>query len=232
MKLPLTYKLLFTYSLLILSCLFGCKKKQAEIPNMHLNYFGLIPGRYVIYDVKEIYHDVDLNPQHDTIKYQLKTVIGDVFLDDQGRSAREFKRYKRNNFTDSWVISDVWTALINNYKAELVEENQRIIKMVFAPTKEKNWNPNAFNSFDSTNYYYSNIHLPFSVNNLSFDSTVTVKQDYFFSLIDYRNQHETYAANVGLVSKTYKNLYISNFDTLNVQKGTEIHYQCIQFGFE
>jgi hypothetical protein len=223
-------------SIILLSVLFffinGCKKKSSEKIDMHFNYFGLIEGRYVIYDVKEMSHDVALNPQHDTISYQLKTVIGDETTDNQGLKAREFKRYKRATINDKWVISDIWTSVIDNYKAQLVEENQRVIKLIFAPTINKKWNPNSFNSLDSLQFYYTNIHIPYTLGNLAFDSTLMVQDDDFFSLIDYKVNKEKYATNVGLISKTFKNLTIANFDTLNVKKGNEIHYKCIEYGFE
>ncbi len=225
------------FSILLLICFFAltinsCKKKKVDAPKMYTNYFGLTEGRYVIYDVQEMFHDVAVSPQHDTNFYQLKTLIGAETTDNQGRNVREFKRYKRNKTTDQWVISDLWTAVIENNKAELVEENQRIIKLVFAPTSDKKWNPNAFNIMDSLNYYYSNIHKPYSLPNISFDSTVTVSKDKFFSLIDYKIDSYKYATNIGLVSKTYKNLTIANFDTLDVRKGSETHYKCIGYGFE
>ena len=227
-------KYIYLSILLLAAFLFpvGCKKKTTPLLNLHTNYFGLTPGRYVIYEVQEMSHDINLNPKHDTISYQLKTVIGEEIIDDQGRKVREFKRYKRNNSSNNWVLSDLWTAYINASKAELVEENQRKIKLVFAPTPEKTWNPNAFNSLDSLKYYYSNIHKPLSYDEISFDSTLTVKQDEFHSLIDYKVQTEIYATKIGLISKTFKDLIIENFDTLNVRKGTEIHYKCIEYGFE
>ena len=210
----------------------SCKKKKVDLPKMHTNYFGLIEGRYTIYEVQEMFHDVAVSPQHDTSFYQLKTVIGNEITDNQGRIVREFERYKRKSSTDLWVFTDLWTAVIENNKAELVEENQRVIKLVFAPTTDKKWNPNAFNMLDSLKYYYSDIHLPYNLTGLSFDSTVTVSNDKFFSLIDYKIDSYKYASNIGLIQKTYKNLTIANFDTLDVRKGSEIHYKCIGYGFE
>ncbi len=231
MKTYFKFSIIFLISILTLS-ITSCKKKKVDAPKMYTNYFGLTEGRYVIYDVQEMFHDVAVSPQHDTNFYQLKTLIGAETTDNQGRTVRDFKRFKRNKTTDQWVISDLWTAVIENNKAELVEENQRVIKLVFAPTSDKKWNPNAFNMMDSLNYYYSSIHKPYSLPNLSFDSTVTVSKDKFFSLIDYKIDSYKYATNVGLVSKTYKNLTIANFDTLDVRKGSEIHYKCIGYGFE
>jgi hypothetical protein len=217
----------------ILVLLFSaCKKEKSEAPKMYFNYFGLTPGRYVMYDVLEVEHDVNLIIPHDTSRYQLKTFIGGIYTDNFGREAREFKRYKRNTSSDPWVLADLWTAIIEDYKAELVEENQRVIKLVFAPTTDKTWNPNAFNSNEVTESYYENIHSAATLNGVSYDSILTVRQGYFKSLIDYQNKSEVYATNIGLISKSYKNLKIAGFDTLNVKKGNEIHYKCIGFGFE
>ena len=50
--------------LLVVTFFIGCKKKSETI-SMHLNYFGLTPGKYVIYNVKEMKHDETVG-QHDT----------------------------------------------------------------------------------------------------------------------------------------------------------------------
>lgn len=216
--------------LLVVTFFIGCKKKSETI-SMHLNYFGLTPGKYVIYNVKEMKHDETVG-QHDTLIYQLKTYIGQQYIDNQGRTAREFYRYTRSTNLDSWVLKDLWTIIIAQYKAEIVEENQRIIKLVFSPTIDKKWNPNAFNTNDPLEYSYSNIHKPLVFNGVTFDSTLVVEQGSFKSLIDFQTMHEVYATNVGLVSKVYKNLKIADFDTLNVKKGTEIYYNFVEHGFE
>ena len=111
-------------------------------------------------------------------------------------------------------------------------ENQRIIKLVFAPTKNKEWDINSYNSFAPQMAYYENLHAPFSINGKEFDSTVTVIQADFFSLVDYQKQREVYAKKVGLVEKYYKDIVIENFDTLQPKTGREIFYRLIDFGVE
>ena len=103
----------------------SCKKKKVDLPKMHTNYFGLIEGRYIIYEVQEMFHDVAVSPQHDTSFYQLKTVIGNEITDNQGRMVREFKRYKRKSSTDLWVFTDLWTALIENNKRTKKEREKK-----------------------------------------------------------------------------------------------------------
>jgi hypothetical protein len=218
-------------SLLLTFAFFSCKKDQANY-DLQYSYFGLKEGRYIDYDVLEIHHDATSSIPHDTTRYQLRTLIGDTIIDNEGRIARKFIRFKRNNAADSWVQTDVWTTIIADRRAELVEENQRVVKLVFEPTESKEWNINAFNSYPELNAYYRNIHEKQTINGVYFDSTLVVEQEDFFSLIDYRRKYEVYAKNVGLLQKYYKNLVINGFDTLNVKSGDEIFYNCIGFGFQ
>ncbi len=210
----------------------ACKKKEAStLPNLHLDYFPLEQGRYAIYDAQEIYHDDD-SGIHDTTNFLLKTVIGEIYVDNLGRNGREFERYKSYDGGTTWQQTDIWATFSNNLQSELVEENQRIVKLIFAPTKSKEWDINSYNSYAPQMAFYENIHAPFFINGNGFDSTVTVVQADFFSLVDYQKQHEVYAKKVGLVEKYYKDLVIENFDTLQPKTGREIFYRLIDFGIE
>jgi hypothetical protein len=220
---------------LALSCLFlitACKKdKNNDSFQFHTDYFPIVEGQYIIYEATEMKHDDDAL-QHDTLRYWLKTKIGQIYFDNQGRVAREFLRYSSNDLGMTWQFEDVWTTILANNRLELVEENERIVKLVFAPTLAKEWDANVFNTKDKQNVSYSSIHESFSVNGNIFDSTVTVDQANFLSLVDLRRQNEVYAKGIGLVSKYYKDLTIEDFDTLNVKKGKELYYNCISFGIE
>lgn len=232
MKFNFTYKTALAFLLLILVIFISCKKNGTTPTKMHFEYFGLIDGRYVTYDVTEIHHDIDASILHDTSYYQLKTWIGQEYIDNQGRTAREFIRFKRNSTSENWIETDIWTAIIENYKAELVEENQRIIKLVFSPVLGKKWNANAFNQDDELTCEYTAVHKPYSVNATTYDSTVVVDQEKYYTLVDCKRKFEVYSKNIGLIYKYYKDLRINNFDTLEVEKGTEIYYKCSGYGFQ
>ncbi len=216
---------------MLILTLSSCKKDDTAI-NMHYDYFGLLPGRYIDYDVTEIIHDENASILHDTMHYQLRTLIGDTVIDNEGRVARRFIRFKRNSSSDSWVQTDIWTAIIVDHRAELVEENQRIIKLVFPPTSKKTWNPNAFNTFEEQTSEYSNIHQYIKVGQHAFDSSLVVDQENFGSMIDYRRKYEVYAKNVGMISKYYKDLKISDFDTTIVKSGKELFYTITNYGIQ
>lgn len=225
-------RIIFVSICAALALLQACKKDVATV-DFHHAYYDLTPGRFVVYDVVEIKHDQGATVSHDTLVYQLKTVIGDTVIDNAGRTARKFFRYKRANGNQNWTISDVWTTIVAENRAELVEENERIVKLVFAPTLSKSWDINAFNSSSKLEAYYRELHKPTLVNGLTFDSSLVVEQDDFLSLVDYRRKFEVYANGVGLVRKYSKELTIQNFDTINgVLNGNELFYQISSFGVE
>lgn len=207
----------------------SCKKDTTSV-DLHYDYFGLNQGRYVIYDVVDITHAS--STQHDTAYYQLKTLIGDTITDNEGRTAYKFMRYTRPTSSDPWVLSDTWMAIIAGHKAELIEENQRIIKLVFAPATDKFWNANAYNTYDELNCYYEEIHNPYTVNSQVFDSTVTVEQDDELNLIEYRRKYEVYANEIGMIKKHYRDLKINNFDITDITQGQELFMEVVSFGVE
>ena len=222
----------YSLYILLLLIVLSCKKDEVEVFKSYANYFELTPGRYTVFNVEEMYHDEDLIIKHDTIRYQLKTVIGEEYIDNAGRVGRKYYRFQRTDTSFQWEIEDVWIALQTPTSGELIEENQRIVKLAIPITSNKTWDLNAFNSFEKKEASYENLHQSVSINGNYFDSTLKVNQTYFKSLIDYQKQYEVYSTNVGLVGKVYKDLIIDNFDTLDVQKGNELHYNLVEYGIE
>lgn len=213
--------------------LYSCKKDEPlPIDYFHYEYAGHTKGRFVVYDVLEVYHDVSQTIQHDSSKYQLKTVIGDTVIDNEGRLARKFLRYTRDLESDPWVLKDIWTSVIADFRFEVVEENQRVIKLVFKPTIDKTWDANAFNPYASFDSYYENLHKSYSYNGHNFDSTLTVEHENELNLIEYKRKFEIYAKGFGLVRKHFKDLKINNFDSLNISSGMEMIMNYRSSGFE
>lgn len=210
-----------------LAFLISCKKDEAKV-NLHFDYFGMEKGRYVVYNAREISHLS--NNAKDTVNYQLKTVIGDTVHDNSGRIGHKYMRYKRNSPADSWSLSDVWFIIVSDNRGELIEENERIIKLVFAPTSDKTWNGNAFNTNEEMEYSYEDIHTAADINGIPLDSTLKVVQEDVFNLIQWRKKYEIYAKNIGMVKKHYQHLNISNFDITNVSTGKEFYLDMIEYG--
>lgn len=223
---------MFRYTTLIIGilCLFSCKKKEDTKINLHYEYFGVEQGRYVVYNAREISHLS--NGTSDTVDYQLKTVIGDTVHDNAGRIGHKYFRYKRSSPSESWNLSDVWFIIITDNRGELIEENERIVKLVFAPENYKVWDGNAANTNGKMEYSYEDIHTPLNLNGIYMDSTLKVVQEDVFNLIQWRKKHEIYANNIGMVKKHYQHLDISNFDITNISTGKEFFLEMTAFGKE
>lgn len=217
--------------LLLLTFLASNSCKKEDPIEMYYDYFPLNEGKYVIYSVHEVFVDQQIQ-QKDTFDYFIKTVIGDTIMDNSGRIAREFERYYSTNANGPWTIHDIWTAIIDGSRGELVEENNRTIKLIFAPSEDDEWDMNAYNTSGGLDCYYSNIHQPYSFNGHSFSSTVTVEQEDFSSFIDSRRKYEVYARGVGMVHKYFKDFIIINGDPTNVKKGHLLEMRLVSHGQE
>lgn len=215
----------------ILTVLFSCDKFfNTPSPLQHRDYFPLNSGRYMEYEVMEITHDELSSIQSDTSRYLLRCEIQDSFMDNSGRLAWEYVRFKRDNANQSWSQSDLWTVNLTDNKAQTVEENQRMVKLVFPIGPLTLWDANQFNTDPKLTCRYDKIHEPLSLNGFSFDSTLRVEQENSRNLLIFRRKYEIYANKVGLIKKYYKDLNISNFDTLNIRSGKEIYMTLIGYG--
>ena len=217
---------------LLIFVLLGCKKNnyQPLESNFHYTYYPIEQGHFWIYQVSEINHDENAAIQHDTLSYQLKTEIGDTLLDNEGRIVYKFNRYKRSSVFESWNLTDVWTTVVSENRAELVEENIRRVAMRFPVNASTVWDPNQFNFLSAAQAYYDHIHEPFNNGFISADSAVHVISAKDLTLVSYRNQYEVYAKKIGLVKKYYKDIQIANFDTLDVKQGKELYYTLLSHG--
>lgn len=219
----------FFFLSLLLIAISSCKKNK-ETVELYYDYFPLEEGTFVEYQVTHMRYGIT---KPDTLSYKLKTVIGDTVIDNEGRVARKFYRYLFDTLTNSYKIKDLWTAIINENRAELVEENQRIIKLVFAPSATKEWDIHAFNTYEPLLAYYENIHEASTLNGLSFDETLKVVHEYVEpNLIQYKNKYEVYARGVGLIEKNYIDIEFQNFDFTNPTGGSQIFYKIINYGKE
>ncbi|MCH2231996.1 MAG: hypothetical protein MK105_16795 [Crocinitomicaceae bacterium] len=219
---------IISFCLLTVFVLLACKKEP--IPKFHYEYFGLEAGRYVIYDVMEIDHDQAL-AKHDTTIYQLKTYWGQPYEDNLGRDAREFIRFRRDVTTDPWVLSDLWTGIIDGVRAELIEENQRVVKLVFAPSLSKVWDANAYSLDDEMECYYRDLHQDTTLNSHFLDSTLVVEQANYFNLIDTVRKYEVYQKGVGLVYKHFVDNHYQ-FASDEVVNGKEVYFTFVETGIE
>ena len=208
-----TYRYIFLL-LLFLTVISSCKKDIdiVEPVNFGYSYFPGDIGRYAIYEVDSIAFD-DIAHPPDTTRYLLKELIASTFLDNAGRQTLRMERYYKmyNPFIPydliPWLGPRVWSANKTTTTVEKVEENIRYIKLVFPPSKGKEWNGNAYNTLGQKDYEILSSDQAEMVNGSSFDSVVTVLQSEQKDFIRYIYEVEKYARGVGLVYKERDSIY-------------------------
>lgn len=178
----------------------SCKKDLALPPDLGYNYYPTTVGWYIEYEIDSIVYN-DFTNSIDTIHYFLKEVIESEFENASDSISFRIERFKKNNITDEWIISDVWFGTRNKRYIIRSEENIPYVKMIFPVKNGARWNGNTYNTLQEQIYEYIKKDESFQINNLSFDSTVTIKQLENINLIEKQESKEVYARNIGLIYK-------------------------------
>lgn len=189
------FTLLFTF----------CEKVDTTqtITEYDYGYFPLDSGDWRLYWVTDITIDDPLDV-YDTLNYYLLEKVGAVFIDAAGDTTRILNRYYREDITGSWQNYQTWYAGIKDDIVLQTEENIKYVKQRFPLYLGKTWNGNAYNRTDTLNEYeyeVTQIDLPETINNLSFDSVLVVTERDFTSLVEKNSHFDKYAFGIGLVER-------------------------------
>lgn len=205
-------QLLILLTLVLAVSLYSCKDdEEIELELIDYSYFPSDTGRWVVYEVEEINIDVP-SDVYDTVRYQLKEVIESEYIDTiENRPTLRIERYWRESDFMPWEIKDVWVANLTNKTAQKVEENIRYVKLIF-PIKENNsWNGNAYNNLGDNDYEITSVDIDENVNDIAFDSVLTVTHDDLTTLVSKEYSVEKYVKNIGLVYKEQIYIKADNF---------------------
>lgn len=199
---------------------FSCQKEENAAPmaviDPTMEYFPIDSGLTRFYNVDSIYWD-EFTGTNDTVSYSLKEVNAGTFIDNEGRLAQRVERF-RKDAVGNWVIYKVWTSHRNNLRAEKVQDNIRIVKLVFPATNGVDWNGNAYNTLTEQKFEFFQVGQPGSINNLNFPETVSVlEDDEPANLLNDRYAEERYAKNVGCYYQLISDLEFNflNGDTVS-----------------
>ncbi len=216
----------------------SCKKDppQSDPVDFGYNYFPDQVGSYIIYQVDSIDYDDPLPRPPDTTRYLLKEVIASSFPDNSGRPTLRLERFYKI-YNDSvpydsmnWTGPRVWTANKTASTVEKREENIPYLKLVFPTNEGQEWNGNVYNTLGQKAYEIISTNVPETINSVSFDSVVTVKQFERINFIEYRYEAEKYARNVGLVYKVRDSIYHGG-DSVNAKKGYKFKQKIVSYGY-
>lgn len=173
---------------------FSCKKENQIKMDLGKAYYPSKHGHWIIYHVDSTYFGTDTLVR----SFHIKELVDSIY-DDHGNQIQIIKRYSRKADQLNWSILDVWTATVTGARVEKVEENKRIVKMIFPVVENEKWDGNALNSSGIQEYEYEELDAKYILDSLYFDSTVTILQQEENYLTHRWFSKEVYAKNIGMI---------------------------------
>ena len=211
---------------ILLVIISSCKPIYYDNINYYYNYFPLQINQEKEFLVTNIVHS---SFGRDTSSYFLKEIITDYNINIEGDTVYTLERYWKVDSSLSYEIKDVWTSKRNLGAGYLNEENITYTKLIFPLSLNIFWNGNAFNNLDYQEYSIESINIPFQLNDLIFDSTVTVIQNYKSNLLEFENAKEIYATGIGLIYKEDVQLEINSGNLSDINQGYEYYQEIINY---
>jgi len=196
----------------VLVLLASCKPDKIKVYSSFYQYYPLAVGNYQIYNADSIKYFnslLSVKPP-DTIRYQVMDSIQSKFIDGTGQISYRVQESVRKNSSSAWKIVRAFSRSINDRNAQEVDGNNRYIKMIFPVAQNSNWNPDLYNTTDSAHIIsakYTQVHVPYSIQPLNFDSTVVVQLQSDTNLITYIINNERYAARIGLIGIEHDSVF-------------------------
>ena len=221
-KIKMRIKLYFVLLIIISSC----KPIVYEETNFFYNYYPLQINQVKEFFVTNIVHN---SFGKDTTTYFLKEIITDYNINMEGDTVYRVERYWKVDSSLSYEIKDVWTSKKNLSAGYLNEENITYTKLIFPLSLNIYWNGNAFNNLGYQEYSIESLNIPFQLNNVIFDSSLTVIQNYKSNLLEFVNSKEIYATGIGLIYKEDVQVEINSGNLSDITQGYEYYQEIINY---
>jgi hypothetical protein len=224
----------YLYIITVLLIFASCKKKSvpADSVDVGKDYYPLTLGKYVTYEVDStVYDEFTFLPK--TSKYRIKEKIEEEFTDTDGKPALRLMRYiKKYDSTKTydqiaWTVKDAWQVNQSNTSLQVVEENVRFTKLIFAVKENAQWDGNANNTIGEWDYTYSYMDKTETINGVDLEKVCFIKQKDYRTLISYQYYIEKYARGVGLVYREIKDLKLGKDGTVILGGQIENNPKCI-----
>lgn len=193
------------YSIFLSIIFFGCSNSILN-PNIneisYKEYYPAELGRSMIYEVEAIVIDQP-SGVYDTNHYFVKEIFSEYFIDNSGDSAIKIERYYSDSEFGQWTPLDIWYCNLYENELHRIEENLRYVRLKSPIVVDNEWDGNKHNALDSLHlnkYRIDRIGTEF-INQITYDSSVVIIQQYDSSLIKKILFQEIYAKHIGLIYK-------------------------------
>lgn len=228
------------FSLVFVTC--TKKKVPADESLLGLDYYPTTQGKYVVYSVDSTVY-TELPKDTVSYKYLIKEKIADSFTDNEGKPAirleRYIKMYDSIKSYDSipWSIKEVWFVNADKKSIQVSEGNVRYTKLIFPIQEGVSWDGNARNTIGEWLYTYKYIDKKETINNVTLDKVLFVKQKEFLTEISVEKYYEKYAKGAGLVYREITEIYSNNVVSgvpleSRIEKGLIYKQTLLNYGYE
>jgi hypothetical protein len=214
---PLSFLIHYSpFSILIIALLFSGCYEEDTVATGGLDFFPVEIGHWAEYEVDSVWMDepAGILGSGET-HYLLRELNESTFMDEGGREVVRVERSRRADTAAAWQIKDIWGRVRTQAEAEQNEDNVILRKLIFPLQDGREWNGTLRTTDQNLQewtgflnipvdwpFVMSAINEPYTINGLTFDSTVTVTQydaevAFGISLVS----REVYARHVGLVHR-------------------------------
>ena len=205
----------------------GCKN-NAVIEELDIDYgYDYLPleiGKWIEYSVDSfIYDTTGMGVVIDTSFTLVREEVTDTFTNLTNDMVYRVERFERENELQDWTRKAVYSSYKTTDRGFRTEDNLRFIKMVFPLENGEIWDGNLFidketivtiagesvEVYKDWSYEIDGIDEPDAVNNMAFDSVMTIYQanNQFgqdINNIELRYSFEKYAKGLGLIYREMK----------------------------
>ncbi|TZF84624.1 hypothetical protein FW774_06455 [Pedobacter sp. BS3] len=181
----------------------GCSKSKNLAPlDLEKDYFPLTVGSNTVYAVDSTVYN-DFNNTVTTYTFELRDSVAQD-ISENGYQEVRIERYKRKDGTEAWTFQKTISRKLIDVRAEEFIDNQRFVRLVFPPQLSRVWNGNTYNNIGAQEYIITASGSSQTINGISFDQTVDVKEIDENNLVREDYAVATYAKNVGLIRREVK----------------------------
>ena len=202
---------LYILSVLSIFVLFTSCQKDPEQPKditIGQSFYPIQKGQFQTFLVKQTRFALNETPV--TTTYQLKEVIGDEFVGENGEKLNEVLRYVRADGLDNFRLDSIFSVRKDENVVVKMEHNVPYVKMDFPIEEGKIWNGYLFNTRPARDFLAQDVNVSKSVGNTNFPRTITIIESQDSSLVDKNLRYEIYADEVGLIYKKTESLLYCN----------------------
>lgn len=205
------------FYLFLLAVLVSCSKENTTLSfDVANQYYPLKTGKFIVYRVDSTVY-LNLGTKKEIKSAIIQEKVDTTEKDNLGRLSYKIIQSTRNSVdTNKWDFSGTYRVTPTDKGVEVIQQNQRFIKLVSPVIDDYKWMGNAHINTTSNpelaylqnwEYSYQKIKTPQKINNNTFIDCISVLQSNdtignpgnrnFFSGIKYAQ--EIYARDIGLI---------------------------------